>query len=223
MLLSCYLLQTRFKARQRSPQRRRPLVADSRAPTTSWEPCGSADRTREMERLEFRVCGGARPQGANARREVWFRAPAGLFGTCRCGVERARNVSITNSEPLTPRQAIRNSGDHTLCDPRRSLAFRRYDHAIQLIGIALEVVGCANVIATVRRGAMDDFRRRNGNPGAVDLHLVVIVDRAAGRRTAVGEITTRALAVGSLQGVVKALMPLVVAGAEVPLLCLCVS
>src|SRR5262245_21534411 len=104
-----------------------------------------------------------------------------------------------------------------------ALAFRRYDHAIQLIGIALEVVGCANVIATVRRGAMDDFRRRIGNPGAVDLHLVVIVDRAAGRRTAVGEITTRALAVGSLQGVVKALMPLVVAGAEVPLLCLCVS
>src|SRR5262245_60424058 len=67
---------------------------------------------------------------------------------------------------------------------------------------------------------MDDFLRRNGNPGAVDLHLVVIVGRAAGRRTTIGEIATRAFAVWSLQGVVKALMPLVVAGAEVPLLCM---
>src|SRR5262245_21819654 len=124
MLLSCCLLQTRFKARQRSPQRRRPLVADSRAPTTSWEPCGSADRTREMERLEFRVCGGARPQGANARRDVWFRAPAGLFGTCRYGADRARSVSITNSERLTPRQAIRNSGGSSLPGSPRSTALR---------------------------------------------------------------------------------------------------
>src|SRR5262245_29068822 len=70
---------------------------------------------------------------------------------------------------------------------------------------------------------MDDFRRRHGNPGTVDLHLVVIVDRAAGGRTTVGEIAAGALAVGPLQGVVKALMPLVVAGAEVALLGLCVS
>src|SRR5262245_54883269 len=104
--------------------------------------------------------------------------------------------------------------------PADSLALRRHDHAVQLLGIALEFVGCANVVTAVRRGSTNDFRRRNGNPGAVDLHLVVIVDRAAGRRTTVGEVAARAFAVGPLQGVVKTLMPLVVAGAEVALLCM---
>ena len=67
---------------------------------------------------------------------------------------------------------------------------------------------------------MDDLRRWYGNPGAVDLHLVVVIDRAAGRGTTVGEVATRAFAVGPLQGVVEALMPPVVAGAELALLCL---
>src|SRR5262245_54650825 len=103
------------------------------------------------------------------------------------------------------------------------LALRRHDHAVQFLWIALEVVGCTNVVAAVRGGSTDDFRNRYGNPRAVDLHLIVIVDHTAGRRTTVGEIATRAFAVGPLQGVVKTLMPLVVAGAEVALLCLSVS
>jgi hypothetical protein len=95
------------------------------------------------------------------------------------------------------------------------VALRRHDHAEQFVGIALEVVGRANVVTTVRRGAMDYFLRRYGNPSAVDLHLVVIIDRATGCRTTVGEVATRAFTVGPLQGVIEALMPLVVAGAEV--------
>src|SRR5262245_55339961 len=74
------------------------------------------------------------------------------------------------------------------------------------------------MVAAVRRGTMDYFLLRYGNPGAVDLHFVVIVDRAAGRWTTVGEVATRAFAIGPLQGVVEALMPFVVAGAEVTLL-----
>src|SRR5262245_36885151 len=58
MLLSCYLLQTRFEsATPLAPTALPSLVVDSRAPTMSWEPCGSAHRTRETGRLEFRMNG----------------------------------------------------------------------------------------------------------------------------------------------------------------------
>jgi len=100
-----------------------------------------------------------------------------------------------------------------------ALALRRQDDAVQLFRLALEVVWCANVIATVRRGLTYNFGLRDGNPGSVDLHLIMSIDGPAGSRTTVGEVATRAFAIGALQHPVEALMPLVVARPEITLLC----
>src|SRR5262249_6663112 len=99
-----------------------------------------------------------------------------------------------------------------------ALALRRQDDAIQLFRLALKVVWRANVIATVGRSLMYNFSLRHGNPDPGDLHLIMSINGPARSRTAVGEVATRAFAVGSLQHVVEALMPLVVAGPEMTLL-----
>jgi hypothetical protein len=79
-----------------------------------------------------------------------------------------------------------------------ALTLRRQDDAVQLFRLALEFVWCANVIATVRRGLTYNFGLRDGNPGPVDLHLIMSINCPAGSRTTVGEVATRAFAVWSL-------------------------
>src|SRR5438477_3115312 len=95
------------------------------------------------------------------------------------------------------RQRAQSRKCHSVCSPW-VLALRRQDDAVQLFRPSLEVVWRANVIATVRRGLMYNFGLRHGNPGPVDLHLIMSIDGPAGSWTTVGEVATRAFAVGSL-------------------------
>jgi hypothetical protein len=77
-----------------------------------------------------------------------------------------------------------------------ALALRCQHDAIQFFRLTLEVVWCANVIATVRRGLTYNFGLRHGNPAPVDLHLIVSINGPARSWTTVGKVATRAFAVG---------------------------
>src|SRR5262245_9377533 len=114
MLFSCYLLQARFKGATPLAPTALPLAADSRAPTMLWEPCGSADGTRETGQLGFRVHGGACPQSANADRAVRFRAYVRYRRALRddrrmhaCGGGQRMSNFIMESTARSPRRQAR--------------------------------------------------------------------------------------------------------------------
>ena len=56
----------------------------------------------------------------------------------------------------------------------------RWDYdTVQVIGLPVEFERRANMKAEIRRRLLQDLAVRNGYPGAVDHHLVVIIDLSA--------------------------------------------
>src|SRR5262249_41588660 len=102
--------------------------------------------------------------------------------------------------------------------PKRASGLGRDHDTVEVIGAPIELERSADVEAEIRRRLLQDFVRRNGYPGAVDLHLVVAADLSSRGRTAIGEAAARTFGVGALQGLVEAVMPRVMAVPEIAIL-----
>src|SRR5262249_30021121 len=50
------------------------------------------------------------------------------------------------------------------------------NNTVEVIGLPIEFEGGADMKSEIGRRAPDDFPGRNGNPRAVHLHLIVVVD-----------------------------------------------
>src|SRR5215510_2290624 len=101
-----------------------------------------------------------------------------------------------------------------------ALCLRRHDHTEYFVCRVGPVVGVgsADVRASVRRCLLDDLFHWNGDPAAVLLDFVAAVGCADGTGAAIPQIAARSFPVGSVEGAVETLMPLVVAVADVAFL-----
>src|SRR5580704_12502519 len=101
---------------------------------------------------------------------------------------------------------------------RAPSAFRREDDAEQDALIGAYLPRRTDVGAAVRRDHVVDLVARDRHPFAVHLDLIMIVDRAALCRTTIHQVAAGTATVIALELRVEALVPAVVAGAEISLL-----
>jgi hypothetical protein len=107
------------------------------------------------------------------------------------------------------------------CSFSSLLDFWWNNDTVQMIGSSIESEWCADMKSEIRCWPLQDLARRDGHPYAIDLHLVVVIDLSPRGRAAIGKIAARGVRIGSLESLVKALVPIVVAMANMPFLRRC--